>query len=297
MIESSRPHHEARRPPDIRLARFLSICGIVSLAATSCGANDGNGASENHGVPPSAEPFAAYVEAFCGVARSCCAKAGLSTSVHADCEAEVVRQQGIDDWVAAGIVPREPQYSACISAYRQLASSCAYDAAFFEACDGDILLATKTEESQCSEGFECAGDQSACLTVVQDGVVVEEGSCRTVPEVGPGERCVIQSEASWDGVGSPPGTCAAGLRCEWDVEDPSLGTCATLGSQGERCISDDSECASGLACEFGSCEAARGVGETCGDGIGGCSGDLFCGADGTCQFRAITSKTCEGDYA
>jgi len=161
------------------------------------------------------------------------------------------------------------------------------------------FVGTVPEGMPCSEAYECAPG-TACVGYTQASVLSPDagpgtdGTCVKTPGIG--QACGQGSRDGGTGAideSFDPPACVDGAYC------PGAGQmCAPKKTDGQTC-SKTAECANGLSCHRGTCNAA---GASDVDGPckvnDDCKSGLYCDkpstADGTCKQKKVATSACTG---
>jgi hypothetical protein len=275
----------------MRIARtgtsYLRILGFSCWALTTC----------------SAEPIAessvqSLADAYCEMARSCCAQAGHPTKPLANCESEALQMiEALQPIVAGKAEPLEPAFSQCVDALREGGERCAVTSPSLRAACALVTRGLVPEGGACSQWRECrpASTKVACVKTLTPGAGASAtGICKPLVRARDGDACAGDGGEHWGGT-------------TYTAEDPTLAlaycdfrdqlyckgrkTCAPLLSEGDDC--QDGQCPVGQHCNV-TCQLDLSEGDDCTQG-GQCEIGLAC-VDGHCRQRPFdASGTCAGD--
>jgi hypothetical protein len=260
---------------------------LLALGASCSDGNDTVPAKQESG------PFAAFVDAVCGAARSCCERDGFGSQDLANCEAEFRRQTDLIDLIEGGTVTLTAAFVACTAAYRGAAASCVAARSEFVSCTNAMFLGTRAEGAPCTSALECSTGKGGWVCLKDSNAATDIGVCRQAPRARSGEGCFHTCDQD---------PCLVTLTTP--ETEPVLGVCLEndgLFCTGRVCaphLAEGAPCSSGEACGperycSGVCTRRKAEAEPCA-GSEECA-TLGC-VNGRCETpRIANEKLCSGD--
>jgi hypothetical protein len=250
-------------------------CGKAGLKASSPD-SDGSAKTLLQGV----------FKAYCAAARSCCAKAGISTTELSDCETQAPTHADLTRLVDMGEMTIDATaIPACEAAYNQAATTCT-TAQILTACWA-IFVGLQGENEPCSNVHSCksTGELMTCQFVSSSSTF---GSCQKIVHGKAGDRCNFTCESSENCLHDVTVTSTSEASVTFCFEADGLFcagppyTCVPLTAMGGSCIFDSLTCGSLNYCDSSStCRPKATLGQPC-TSSRECVDPLGCGSDKTC---------------
>ena len=278
----------------------LATGGIRGTGGQGTGgsATGGSSTSTDAGTS-SGSSLATVIAAYCATARTCCAKAAISTAGLVDCETQAPTHVGSMQLLNMGEVALDSAaLAACEAAYKQAATTCTADQVI--ALCPKIFVGVQGEGQPCGQGgnpgvmgvpaCKSTGGPEICQYTGDSTDPTMTGTCHAMVHGKVGDHCIGSCPSGQDcstneytlpsDVSVTECFESDGLYCSSLAATPY--TCVPLVGLGKSCAADSQACGTLNYCDPGTttCHAAATVGQSC--ATTSCLPSLTCGADNKC---------------
>jgi hypothetical protein len=278
----------------------LSTGGIRGTGGQGTGgsATGGSSTSTDAGTS-SGSSLATVIAAYCATARTCCAKAVISTTGLADCETQAPTHVVSMQLLNMGEVALDgAALAACEAAYKQAATTCTADQVI--AVCPKIFVGLQGEGQSCGQGGDpgvfgapackSSGEPEVCQYTGDSTDPKMTGTCHAMVHGKVGDHCIGScpsgQDCSTNEYTTPSDLSVTecfesdGLYCS--SLDPTPYTCRPLVGLGKSCAADSQACGTLNYCDpaTSTCRAAATAGQSC--ATTNCLSSLTCGSDNKC---------------